>query len=1185
MLAVTSFLVSCGSGVIGGIFAGSQGRSSNGNTGDARPPQILLDRQSIPIVGDWLPPGTTLLTLRIPNYILPAQSTASISLSAPSIDLTRDLTRSEVGFASVDVATATTTLRSFVDVNLVRALLKVPDRSVDTLVHAEVDGIDIATPATLRFVEPGEVSGKSGNLLAGAIVVSVEGTSRIRLTANKLLAPTSDAADVELSVLQRNYQSPRLVNGQPNLDAQRRVFAPNKAYSRDSSTGISQVEGVAPAARFPGIARVLLRDPISGVALDTVNGNKIIDLPRLLYVPSLLAVGPASIALEGGVQSRLLGRGLVPAENEGEFEYLWDRISLSIEKGNSRTQVRPEAIFRDESTEQGIAFRMPESPDGLPGTGSLILEQSLGDTGEISYQSRLESGLRFARSNPELGPYVSDLVTPSSDFAAGRFRPESPFGDDVVVLSEDGNGTGRVTLLKNQGSGLFRSVGASISTLIENPLALEGDAFDGSDPLDLFVVGGVASAGKTRHSLMLGQSGSGSILEPFRHVDQQPVGFATDGDVADSATGDFDGDGTVDLVILRKGIAQRPIELWTAVGGRLPLRQDFGESGRGARSRLHVADFDFDGSLDLAFDEQSTVREVVVLFGTGNASFGPPQRVRWDANPALTSATPTVLTSVRAKIGVTTRRHLVIGAEVQRSSTATVAWLGVMQQTATGFKAVSTASEANVDSSARFDHFVVLDLDKDGADELVCVSNDSVAGAPLHAFAFASGAPALLTNGATDGERLTNVTAMKTSRLEIGGRTREALLVQHDDEYNASRVSSLSTFLVGNDKLVSRRPRLPTAAEPQDAVIGDFDGDGIRDDVSWFDERGISAVHYAAPGIFEENAGFDLPLVTTTILQKTLVALPDSRGASLAWLERDGRIAVLDTRTKKIQRSTDLRRYFGASSGNLELDEQSKLLVVDPDNDGVRDLVVFLRSKSSSANNLVRLAFCRGKSATSNEFVFHEPNSALSLDGTALAPHAGNMLGHDPVRRPGLEVTYDTGASVQFATIDLRVKPEEDLFVTLPSLTLKTLTISQAPTLVDLDEDGRDDLVVLAPDVRGLRVWFNRLTWTGSGFVGELVSLGGSLLSFPGDPLGLEVVDMNGDGLRDLLVVSQIRDGQDLRPLLTLFRNQDRGSLAFAYVMSNRWTGSRMPTAWASADLDGNGMTDLVFGNQILLCR
>ncbi len=1183
---VMALLASCGSGVIGGIFASRSGGAAP-HTCELRPPPPPLHRPSAPPAPALLLPPSVLVTVRIPNYVLPQEAEATISLAALDIGLARSASRVPAASTSVDPVTRTTTMLAFLDVNLVRSLLTIPDRSVDAQLFAESDGRDIAAPATLRFVEPGEVIKKDGNLLNGAIVVSVDGTSRFRLEANKILAASSEAANVELAVLQRNYQAPSLVNGEPNLDAQRRVAAIAKSYARDAITGISTIEGVAPAASYPGLARVLLRGPESGVALDTSAGRKALDLPRLLYVPSPRGVGPASLPVEGGVQARLFGRGLVPAENEVGFRYLFDRVSLSIEKGGAKTDVKSEAIFRDDSTEQGIVFRMPESPDGLPGGGAILLSLELGDNGEIHYESRLEedaTGVRFARSDPQLGAFVSDLSASTTHLAAGDFRESSPFGRDAVALRSDQQGFGRVTLLRNQGMGIFREVGSSISTGVRDPrLLLPGRFNTSGQPEDLFTVAGNSVNGFAEHALLLSNVASASILEPFLKQNHAPRSLATDGDVADAARGDLDGDGVLDVIVLRLDPIKAPIEVWTKVTSNVPLRSDHGLPGS-KRSRLHVADLDGDGKLDVAYDEDTIYRDVVILYGNGSGGFARSERVRWGTDAGLTQTAPTILTSVLLRDASNVmRRHLVVGAEVLAVNSTTIAWLGLLVNRGDGFEAVKLSSAVAVGSSPRFAFHERIDIDADGQEELVCASSNSGVGSPLYAFDFKAGRPTLLTNGETDGELLRGINAVTCTEVNVGSVKKQALLVQHDDYFDNIRQPVASTFVVTGGRLHSRVPRLPTAADPLRSVVGDLDGDNRSDDVAWFDDRGLSAAYFSAPGAFEPSFGFDQPMDVAALLPTTLVALERNGVAKYAWLTRDGRLQVFDPTTKQLRSSSDLRRLLGAGAAGVELEDRSEILVVDPNGDAIGDLVILLRSKPIGERSEVRLVFLRGR-ADADALALFEPASARAIDAAALAFAAGNMLPPD-ITRPAIEVAYDTGDRVHFASLTLAATPGQDLFVDEPSLTRASTTFSQSPLLVDLDEDGRDDVAVLAPDARGVRVWFNRLRWTGSSFEGQLVELGGSLLSFPGDAIGLEAVDMNGDGLRDLFVVSQIAEGSQIRPMLTLFRNQDRGALGLAYVFSGRWIGSKVPRSFTTADLDGNGMTDVVFGNRILLCR
>lgn len=1175
-------LASCGSGVIGGIFAGDRGRSGAG-TGDARPPRLLLDKTSIPLIEEWEAPLRTLLKVQVSNYLLGQDGAAFVSLAAPSIKLERSASRGQA-LTQIDIDSRTTTLTYIVELSLVRGLIGYPFRSVDAMVHVDVDGVEIAQPAPLRFVAPGEVIEKRGGaILDGAILVSVDGVSDFELIAEKLFASTSQSDEVELSVLQRNLQVPRRLGNNLNPDALRRVSALDTQYTRDEQTAISTIRGVAPAVRYPGIARVILRDSRSGVAVDARNREQF-ELPRLLYVPSLRSVGPASVPAEGGVRTRLTGRGLLPAENEGRIRFRFDRVALSIHKGDASTSVPAEAIFSDESSEQVIAFRMPESPDGLPGAATVTLDQKLGPQGEIDYSASLDAGvragLRFVRSDPQLGPYVSDLPDEIIDISSGRFRRGSPFGDDCVALRVDSNGTADLQLLRNQGSGLYRSIGARISTSTQNPLRIQTVGLDAVSPDDVVVVSRGAPR-TAQHALMESQSHAGSILQPFARFDRVPL--VTAGGVADSALADVDGDGRQDLIVLRRDSADRPVEVWTDIEADTVRKAVHGTSGGGNRSVLHAADLDNDGNVDVAFDERGGRRSVIVLYGDGKGAFPKQERIYWANNAALTNADPSLLTSVRVGTGRAQRRDLVIAAEVRISSTQSVAWVGQMVRGATSFLSVSVGSQLLVPTSAHFNLFERVDIDDDAQDELICITRNDFVGAPLHAFDFSFGAPRLLTDGTTDGELLLAARSMDVAEIQISGQSRKALLVNHADLTGTTRRAVLSTFLIGNGRVLPRFPRLPTQNDPLAIVVTDLDGDGRDDDVAWFDKRGLSGLNQAAPGVFEKDAGFDLPMDTSRLLPTTLCAVPRAGGAQPAWLDATGHLIVLDPTTRSVQRSRDLRRFFGARR-DASLSTDSRLIAVNAGGDDIQDLVVFLRSAPHNGQATVKLVFLRGRVASSSELPFLEPKLALELDARALAPTVGNVLGHN-ASRPGVDVAYDIGDRILFASLDLAAKAEDDVFIAQPAITIVASIGVQGASFLDLDEDGRDDVAILVPNQRGVRVWFNRLENSEVGLTGRFISLGGSTLIYPGDAIDMRTADMNGDGRKDLLVLSQVRDGQVLRPVVTAFNNQDRGSLGLAYVYPSRWFGDTRPAAWTVTDLDGNGISDLVFGGRILLGR
>jgi hypothetical protein len=168
---------------------------------------------------------------------------------------------------------------------------------------------------------------------------------------------------------------------------------------------------------------------------------------------------------------------------------------------------------------------------------------------------------------------------------------------------------------------------------------------------------------------------------------------------------------------------------------------------------------------------------------------------------------------------------------------------------------------------------------------------------------------------------------------------------------------------------------------------------------------------------------------------------------------------------------------------------------------------------------------------------------------------------------------------------------------------LPTTGPTSAIRVADLTGDGNADLAILGPD--GLTIWL------GDGKGGFVP---GNIIDVGSDPTGLTIADVNGDKLPDLLVGNAFGDvlvllneghGVFKPPTITdqsvslavaypngsgtptfIFADQARdrvivqtGPLAQPTVLADRTTGLLVPSAPVLADLNGDGIPDLIVAN------
>jgi hypothetical protein len=186
--------------------------------------------------------------------------------------------------------------------------------------------------------------------------------------------------------------------------------------------------------------------------------------------------------------------------------------------------------------------------------------------------------------------------------------------DGRLDLASANYGSGDVSVLLGLGDGTFRqeqrfSVG-------RNPVAIVAADFTGDGLTDLVT----ANAGSNDVSVLLGR-GDGTFQSQIR----LPAGDLPDAVV----TGDFNGDGHLDLAVAN----YRSQDVWVYLGRgdgtfRAPLRFQLGESP----VALVAGDFNGDGQLDLATAGYLS-NDVSVLLGLGDGTFQRPVRYNVGMTP------------------------------------------------------------------------------------------------------------------------------------------------------------------------------------------------------------------------------------------------------------------------------------------------------------------------------------------------------------------------------------------------------------------------------------------------------------------------------------------------------------------------------------------------------------------------
>lgn len=254
-----------------------------------------------------------------------------------------------------------------------------------------------------------------------------------------------------------------------------------------------------------------------------------------------------------------------------------------------------------------------------PGPTNPIIVADFNDDGKPDILVASSSGTSSVLLGNGDGTFQAAKTVPVFPSAVGDFNRDGKL--DLVVVAAAG-----VSLLAGNGDGTFQAP-ISVSAPVPSPgLILVGD-FNGDGVLDLASVSSVnPAAGPASVSLLAG-NGDGTFQSPITTV--YWVGIPTL-----ASTGDFNGDGKLDLALLSiSGLYGRPQD--GAFVNVLLGNGDgtFSASGAGAMGAepvsLAIGDFNADGKLDLAVSSAGNSMygiqpQVFVALGNGDGTLQSP---------------------------------------------------------------------------------------------------------------------------------------------------------------------------------------------------------------------------------------------------------------------------------------------------------------------------------------------------------------------------------------------------------------------------------------------------------------------------------------------------------------------------------------------------------------------------------
>jgi hypothetical protein len=640
-------------------------------------------------------------------------------------------------------------------------------------------------------------------------------------------------------------------------------------------------------------------------------------------------------------------------------------------------------------------------------------------------------------------------------------------GDGRLDLAVTNYESNDVSILLGNGDGMFQpTVTYAMGSI---PTAIVAGDFTGNGRLDLAVAG----YNKIANNPLSGSGTVSVLLGSGDGMFQPSVTYAVGVVPVAIVAGDFTGDGRLDLAMADRGYVsaggKHPLGAWVLLGNGDGTFQPAVQYAVGrAPSSIVAGDFNGDGKLDLAVANYVS-NDVSILLGNGDGTFQPAvQYAAGDSPEAIVAG------DFNGRLDLAIANHFSNDVSVL---------LGLGDGTFVAPDQFAATAHATP---------LVADVNGDGTDDVLVVDGhgsilyrQGIPGQP------GSFEPPITVNPGYPARDIAWLPETDQGHVLAG-------VDAHDDAISFYAYRDGVFVLVGS---------LTTGQLPAQVIAADLNGTGLDDLVVRNAGDGTLSVYY---GTTLSDIGFVGPLGSLeppTFLPP--VTLPAGIGVS------------------------DARAVDTTGSGALDLVVTNKLT-------GQVSIFHNLGDRTFAAPVPYRAG--TGLSAI-------DPGSTPEV--TSLEATAGAAGGPLTPGGPTSLVTINPGSY----TIDILAGLGGDRFAN--PVTIDTPSPAQVVRLAELTGNGIDDLAVLT--AKGVSIYLGNGT---GGFAPPVTYDAGV------DPTGLSVADVLGNGQLDLLVGNAYGD------VLILVGNGDGTFRPFEPVKGD--------IALAVADLKGNGALDFVFADQSL---
>ena len=973
-----------------------------------------------------------------------------------------------------------------------------------------------------------------------------------------------------------------------------------------------------PGNAFPDRFELFVRDVVSGQS--TVVDN-------VYYQPAVALALPSQGATTGGTLVSLLGTALVPRDftaTPGPAPLAFGEVTVSLRKGGREIFLPREDFRIADSSGERLVFAMPASPDGRPGQVDIVLSFQLdGAAVEVVASGKF----LFANPDPFFGPRGAVLqqlpvaVAPI-DLDAAPLDTEAP---DFAVLTEEG-GAGYLQLLLALENGMFQRFGARRRIgdyevpAERSPRDLCTGDFDGDAVPDMFLAN--EGAARAVHHVVLGQVKPETPLGAVHPVDGEPGTYRC-------RTGDFDGDGRTDLLLVPGPNA--PVGLQPQVRLSRPL-------GRGrpaftaallvpvrsmAYEAIEVADLDGDGNLDIAVVSCASM-QLDVAYGLGNGSFAPVVEVDFTVpNYSPDPASPAVGLHACRDGAVQSLGLVIAGLPAvppnPPGSGPTPPLVAVLRQPQPRVF-TSHVTEVVISPTDPLGVSLAADLDQANTLELAVGVRGvpSVASVGLLRFG-PSGFLPIVGGVETGAELPRNIRAMHFGRAfpptPLTGEAK-AIFIVHQSLLDDQIETRLSTRLLFADSATQSLTLLPPdAGDSRNYAVGGIVGGNFRavSIASGGGVRDLALGRLDGVSLLENDGfgGFPRPVGDVSVpglLPRTMLLLPAAVGQTdgLAFFDASSRLGVwYHDPQRPSPPSPDFtggELRLASPTPRLQtalLTNRTRVRLADVDGDQVPDLVALLAfDVASPGEGDALLALLRGKpSPLPNEFPFYEPTVLTPVHGSATAFALGDFAAAGGGLQRQLEVALAVPVGTTPGAVDGAVRfyryvagasPQDDHFATsFVSPGPRVLLAGSRPTELeadDFDGDGLVDLLVAAAGDGVLRILRNIApvaVQQGEVAVASFVESQSPPLPLPDgkQPEGLRLGDVNGDGSVDVLAVTGAVLGGQRSTEVSFYLSTEPGVFGVRRTVSPARLGNRNASlALDLGDWNRDGVLDLFLG-------